>query len=79
MPAKSQNSTVCRVHPAREGKPSMTPKEYFKAYRKSIGFTNQADAKAYLGAKDLIANIDYEYIDNLFIYDLKIYYAVLTE
>ena len=35
---------------------------YSKEYRKKLGFTNQADAKKFFGAKDIIPGIDFEYI-----------------
>lgn len=40
----------------------MSPSEYFKEYRKLLGFTNQGDAKSYLGAKDICPPVDHEYI-----------------
>ncbi len=43
----------------------LPPKEYFRHYRKLLGFANQGDAKAYLGAKDISPTIDYDYIDSL--------------
>ena len=43
----------------------LSPKEYFRHYRKLLGFTNQGDAKAYLGAKDISPTIDYDYIESL--------------
>lgn len=38
---------------------------YFKDYRKRIGQSNQSDAKDYLSAKDIKADIDYGYVDSL--------------
>ena len=37
--------------------------EYFKEYRKRLGFTNQADTKVFLQAADVPAGIDFAYID----------------
>ena len=37
----------------------------FKEYRKSLGFTNQKDAKVFFGAKDVIADIDFSYLEKL--------------
>lgn len=38
------------------------PANYFKQYRARIGFTNQAEAKEYLSAKDVCPGIDFSYI-----------------
>lgn len=43
----------------------MNHAEYFKHYRKALGFGNQAQAKAYFASKDISAGIDYEYIEAL--------------
>ena len=37
----------------------------FKEYRISLGFTRQNDAKAFLAAKDIIADIDFSYLEKL--------------
>lgn len=39
--------------------------EYFKTYRKSLGFNNQEEVKKFFGAKDIKAGVDYNYIDTL--------------
>lgn len=39
--------------------------KYFKEYREKLGFTNQNNAKAFFGAKDIIATVDFNYIDLL--------------
>lgn len=41
------------------------PKDYFRKYRRELGFTNQNSAKAFLAAKDILAPIDYSYIESL--------------
>ena len=41
------------------------PAKYFRRYRQSIGFSNQSEAKSFLGGKNVPAGIDYEYIKNL--------------
>lgn len=41
------------------------PADYFKRYRDSIGFTNQNNAKSFLGGKDVMPGVDFDYIDNL--------------
>lgn len=43
----------------------MLDTEYFKEYRKLLGFTNQKNTKDFLGAKDIIPSIDYNYINIL--------------
>ncbi len=43
----------------------LTDREYFRAYRHALGFTNQQLAKQFLGAKDVTPEIDFRYIDNL--------------
>lgn len=39
--------------------------EYFRQYRQSLGFTNQADVKNFFGAKDIPPTVDFNYIDLL--------------
>jgi hypothetical protein len=39
--------------------------EYFKDYRKGLGFTNQAAVKSFFGAKDIVPGIDPKYLDLL--------------
>lgn len=39
--------------------------EYFRAYRKRLGFSNQQDAKAFFSAKDIPPCVDFGYIDLL--------------
>lgn len=39
--------------------------DYFSEYRKSLGFSNQAAAKAYLSAKDVVAAVNLQYIEDL--------------
>lgn len=39
--------------------------QYFSAYRRCIGFTNQQTTKDYLSAKDIAADVDYAYIARL--------------
>lgn len=36
--------------------------EYFKQYRQKLGFSNQADAKNFFGAKDVVPAVDFNYI-----------------
>ena len=36
--------------------------EYFRQYRQSLGFTNQADVKSFFGAKDITPTVDLNYI-----------------
>jgi len=43
----------------------MIDTKYFKEYREQLGFTNQNKVKAFLGAKDIIPTIDYNYIELL--------------
>lgn len=38
---------------------------YFKEYRQNLGFTNQGDAKAFFGAKDVLPTVDLNYIGSL--------------
>ncbi len=40
----------------------MITNEYFRDYRKKIGFTTQNDAKIFLGAKDIVPGVDFEYM-----------------
>ncbi|MBN2063699.1 MAG: hypothetical protein JW745_02770 [Sedimentisphaerales bacterium] len=44
---------------------SDNPANYFKRYRSAIGFSNQADARNFLAAKDITPGIDFGYIDLL--------------
>ncbi|SMN13912.1 hypothetical protein BHECKSOX2_1142 [Bathymodiolus heckerae thiotrophic gill symbiont] len=44
---------------------SENPADYFKRYRDSIGFTNQNNAKIFLGGKDVMPRVDFDYIGNL--------------
>lgn len=39
--------------------------QYFREYRRRIGFTNQQMTKDYLSAKDIVADVDYQYVDSL--------------
>ncbi|MDX8412689.1 MAG: hypothetical protein R8J85_01245 [Mariprofundales bacterium] len=41
------------------------PAHYFKTFREKIGFSNQGNAKKFLGAKDISPNIDLTYIQSL--------------
>ena len=43
----------------------LTDRGYFRAYRQAIGFTNQQQAKQFLGAKDVVPDIDFQYIEDL--------------
>lgn len=36
--------------------------EYFKQYRRKLGFGNQADIKIFFGAKDIVPTVDFNYI-----------------
>jgi len=36
--------------------------QYFKEYRKKLGFTNQGDVKKFYAAKDITPSVDYNYI-----------------
>jgi len=51
--------------------------EYFREYRRYIGFTAQQPTKDYLSAKDIIADVDYKYVDKL-IARLRDMYALLN-
>ena len=39
--------------------------EYFKEYRKELGFTNQGDVKKFFAGKDITPTVDYNYIELL--------------
>jgi hypothetical protein len=39
--------------------------QYFKAYRKELGFTNQGDVKKFFAGKDITPTVDYNYIQLL--------------
>lgn len=39
--------------------------EYFKEYRRRIGFTNQQTTRSYLSAKDIVADVDFQYVEKL--------------
>jgi hypothetical protein len=39
--------------------------QYFKKYRKELGFTNQGDVKKFFAGKDITPTVDYNYIDLL--------------
>jgi len=43
----------------------MIDTKYFKRYRANMGFLNQSDLKTFLSAKDIKADIDYDYISKL--------------
>ncbi len=43
----------------------MNPAEYFRKYRATLGFNNQADAKAFLAAKDVLPGVDLAYVEQL--------------
>jgi len=43
----------------------MGDREYFRAYRNALGFTNQQSAKEFLSGKDVSAGIDFDYIEQL--------------
>lgn len=36
--------------------------EYFRQYRKKLGFSNQGGVKDFFGAKDIVPTVDFEYI-----------------
>lgn len=40
----------------------MITTEYFKQYRKNLGFTKQDDVKSFFAAKDITPTVDYNYI-----------------
>jgi len=39
--------------------------QYFKKYRKELGFTNQGDVKKFFAGKDIMPTVDYNYIELL--------------
>jgi len=39
--------------------------QYFKEYRKGLGFTNQGDVKKFFAGKDITPTVDYNYIELL--------------
>lgn len=39
--------------------------QYFKEYRKELGFTNQGDVKKFFAGKDIMPTVDYNYIELL--------------
>ncbi|MEA3330159.1 MAG: restriction endonuclease [Campylobacterota bacterium] len=39
--------------------------QYFKEYRKELGFTNQGDVKKFFAGKDITPTVDYNYIELL--------------
>jgi hypothetical protein len=41
------------------------PATYFKNYRHLLGFQNQQSAKNFLAAKDIMAGVDYEYVERM--------------
>lgn len=43
----------------------MITTEYFKQYRKNLGFTKQDDVKSFFAAKDIAPTVDYNYIELL--------------
>ncbi|MDR3244194.1 MAG: restriction endonuclease [Elusimicrobiota bacterium] len=43
----------------------MIDNEYFRQYRKQLGFSNQNSIKDFLQAKDIKPNIDFQYIEDL--------------
>lgn len=43
----------------------MIDSKYFKEYRNKMGFNNQKIAKEFLGAKDVVSAINYDYINDL--------------
>ena len=44
---------------------AMIDAKYFKEYREKLGFTNQNGIKAFFGAKDIISEVDYKYLESL--------------
>ena len=44
---------------------SLITTQYFKEYRKELGFTNQGDVKKFFAGKDITPTIDYNYIELL--------------
>jgi len=45
----------------------LSDRDYFRAYRNALGFTNQQHAKEFLSGKSVSAGIDFEYIDRLLV------------
>lgn len=43
----------------------MIDTKYFKEYREKLGFNNQDNVKRFLGAKDIVPTVDYNYIELL--------------
>lgn len=43
-------------------KPTTDTSEYFRQYRRELGFTNNAVAKSFLGAKDITPKVDLDYV-----------------
>ncbi|MDD4505689.1 MAG: restriction endonuclease [Sulfurospirillaceae bacterium] len=43
----------------------MIDAKYFKEYREKLGFTNQNGIKAFFGAKDIVSEVDYKYLESL--------------
>jgi uncharacterized protein YfkK (UPF0435 family) len=43
----------------------MISADYFRSYRNKLGFSNQAEAKVFLGAKDVLPGIDFSYMERL--------------
>lgn len=43
----------------------MIDNKYFKTYRNQLGFKNQESAKEFLGAKDIVPAVNYDYITDL--------------
>ncbi len=44
---------------------SLITTQYFKEYRKELGFTNQGDVKKFFAGKDITPTVDYNYIELL--------------
>ena len=44
---------------------SLITTQYFKEYRKELGFTNQGDVKKFFAGKDITSTVDYNYIELL--------------
>lgn len=44
---------------------AMIDAKYFKEYREKLGFTNQNGIKAFFGAKDIVSEVDYKYLESL--------------
>lgn len=43
----------------------MITTQYFREYRKELGFTNQSDVKKFFAGKDITPTVDYSYINLL--------------